>query len=140
MLDDKGTNQAENAEKWYQCDKCEYRVKKEMTLKNHISTKHSRSDIPEGLASNKVALSYFCDECEHACQSKRSLKKHKLHNHESNNHQCSICENNFKYKKDLDAHVEGMHNELLKENEPNICICTDTTVCDKCLNEDGWLY
>ena len=44
---------------------------------------------------------------------------------------------NFKYKKEFDAHVEDMHYGATKENYQNICICTDNTVCDKCLNEDG---
>ena len=82
---------------------CDYRVKKEITLKKHINIKHSKNYIPEGMASKEVAFSYFCYECEHACHSKKSLKKHKAQNHEDHNHQCNICEKSFKYKKDLDA-------------------------------------
>ena len=59
---------------------CDYKVQKEITLKKHINTKHSRKDTLYGLASNALAASYFCDECEYSCHNKKSLKKHKSHN------------------------------------------------------------
>ena len=49
----------ENAEKAYNCNMCDYRVKKEITLQKHINTTHSKKDIPEGKASKLEAFSYF---------------------------------------------------------------------------------
>ena len=42
-------------------------------------------------------------------------------------------------KKDPDAHMEEMHDVTINENYQNVCIFTDITVCDKCVNEDGYL-
>ena len=35
---------------------CNYRVKKEITLKKHINTKHRKNNIPEGMASKEVSF------------------------------------------------------------------------------------
>ena len=115
------TATVENSEKWYNCSMCYYKVKKKITLKKHINTKHSRKDTLDGIPSNVLDASYFCDECEYSCHNKKSLKKHKSHNHEGVGHRCNTCAEKFKNKKDLDSHVKDMH----------VCICTDTTVCDK---------
>ena len=138
MLDDKGTNQAENAEKWYQCDKCEYMVKKKMTLKKHYNTKHSKSDIIDGMASKAKVSLYHCDECEYSCQAKKSFKKHKAQNHENQSLECEKCDNMIN-KKELDAHIEYEHSIDTKEHDENVCECRERTVCDKCLFGDGWL-
>ena len=127
---EKDTATVDNYEKWYNCSMCDYRVKKEITLQKHINTKHSRKDTLDGIASDGLAASYFCDECEYSCHNKKSLKKHKSHNQKGVGHRCNTCAEKFKNKKDLDSHVKDMH----------VCICTDTTVCDKCLHEDEWVY
>ena len=134
-MDENDTATVENSEKWYNCNVCEYKVKKEITLKKHINTNPSRKETTDGLAA-----SYFCDECEYSCHSKKSLKKHKAQNHEDLSHQCNTCDQKFKYKKDLDSHIKEIHCISEKENDKTVCTCTDTTVCDKCLHEDGWVY
>ena len=131
----KYNDSVENAKKWYNCNMCDYRVKKEITLEKYINTKHSRNGEPEG-----KAFSIFCDECEHGYHSKKSLKKHKAQRHEGHIHQCNICEKYFKSKKNLDSHVEKTHDVSSKEITQSVCTCTDNTVCDKCLHEDGYLY
>ena len=52
----KDTVNVENAENWFSCTMCNYRVKKEITLKKHINTKHSKNNIPEGMASKEVSF------------------------------------------------------------------------------------
>ena len=131
---------AENGEKLYCCNICDYTVKKKITLNKHIKTKHSRNGVTEGMASNRVVFSYFCDECEHGCHNKKSLKKHKAQQLEGHIHQCNLFEKCFKSKKYLDYHVEDMQDVSTKKNYQSVSICTDNTVCDKCLNEDGYLY
>ena len=71
-VDNKYTATVEIYEKWYNCNMCNYKVKKEITLKKHINTKHSRKEIPDGLAA-----SYFCDDWEYSCHNKKSLKNTK---------------------------------------------------------------
>ena len=41
----KDTDNSEKAEKWYNCNMCNYRVKMEITLKMHTNRKHIRNDI-----------------------------------------------------------------------------------------------
>ena len=55
----KDTVNVESAENWYSCNVCDYRVKKEITLKKHINIKHSKNYKPEGMALKEVVFSYF---------------------------------------------------------------------------------
>ena len=47
---------------------------------------------------------------------------------------------NFFLRKDPDAHMKELHYVTTKENYQNVYICTDITVRDKCLIEDGYIY
>ena len=116
------------------------RVEKEITCKQHMNTKHSKTDTMHGTDSNRLGASFFCDECEYSCHNKKSMKTHKAKNHEGVSHQCKTCNEKFKLKKDLDSHVKELHGISKMENDKNVCTCTNTTVCDKCLVEDGWVY
>ena len=66
--------------------------------------------------------------------------KHKAQNHGGQSLECEICQKMFKIKKDLNAHIEEKHSIVVKEHFENSCECTDDTVCDKCLEEDGWVH
>ena len=55
----KYNDSVENAKKWYNCNMCDNRVQKEITVQKHINTTHSKKDIPEGKASKLEAFSYF---------------------------------------------------------------------------------
>jgi hypothetical protein len=136
---EKNTAIVDNYEKWYHCNMCDYRVKREITLMKHMNTKHSRHDTPDEMSGNVVA-SCYCDECEYTCQYKKSLKKHKAQNHEGCDYKCNKCEKKFQTKSNLDGHFVETHRISTQENDKDVCICTDSTVCDKCLKEDGWVY
>ena len=111
-------------------------------LGKYLQTKHSKNYIPEGMASKEVAFSYFCDECEHACQSKKSLNKHKAQHYEDHNHQCNICEKSFNYKKYLMLKrcIMKITKMCLFANTILYSILFYSIICDKCLNEDAYLY
>ena len=109
----------------YQCDKCEYKCEKNITLIKHKNTKHTGKD------------KFHCDQCNYSCPSKRSLKKHMSHKHEGLNKkafmQCVKCDKTFQNKTELETHMED-HHSLSEENQEEPCECTEDTVCDKCLN------
>ena len=48
------------------------------------------------------------------------FKKNNAQNHEDHKHQCIICEKDFMYNQDLDAHVKEIHHVSSKENDLNV--------------------
>ena len=42
-------------------------------------------------------------------------------------------------KMHLDGHFDETHRRSTQENYKNVCIVTDSTVCDKFLEEKGWV-
>ena len=65
----KDTVNVENAENWYSCNMCDYRVKKEITLKKHINSKHSKMTYLKDLLQMKwFFLSFVMNVNMHATE------------------------------------------------------------------------
>ena len=83
----------------YQCEECEYKCEKEVTLNKHTNTEHPQlcsrkpnSDVNVDNAKDK----FYCDECNYSCKAKQSLRKHKKKNHNVKN--VKECEKSFSIK------------------------------------------
>ena len=65
----KDTVNVENAENWYTCNMCDYRVKKEITLKKHINSKHSKMTyLRDWLQMKWLFLSFVMNVNMHATE------------------------------------------------------------------------
>ena len=117
MENKKNTATVDNLEKWYHCNMCDYRVKREITLMKHMNTKHSRHDTPDGMNSNGVA-SLYCDECEYTCQYKKSLKSTNLRTMKAATISAINVRKSFRQGEILMVillrHIEYLHSKLIK--------------------------
>ena len=132
--------QFKKTKKVHQCDKCEYKCEKNITLIKHKYTNHtqvhlSNTDIVGTSFTGKQK--FHCDQCDLSCRTKKSLRKHVSHNHECLNQkpfiQCDECDKTLKTKTELKTHTESLHLQP-QENEVNPCKCTEEEDCDRCLN------
>jgi len=82
----------------YFCDRCDYGGKSKDQVKLHIQAKHEGSQYP-------------CDECDYIAIQKTYLRKHYLRKHRKSarRHKCSICDNKYRTKDKLKAHIESTH-------------------------------
>ena len=105
------------------CEKCEFTCDKVITLNKHMNTKHMQGKV-QNYTDNKMENTekFLCDKCQLS----------------------------FKKKKDLTKHIDSAHqisegsNELgnkssINENKNSACNCTHDTVCDYCLEADGFI-
>ena len=132
--------QLKETQKIHQCDMCEYKCEKNITLIKHKNTKHTQvhlSDTDIVGTSFTGKQKFHCDQCDYSCQAKKSLKKHVSHNHEGLIQrpfiQCDECDKTFKTKTELKTHMESHHSQS-QENKVDPCECTEDDDCDRCLN------
>ena len=87
----------------FKCDICNYKTKKDVTLKKHKNTKHGM---------------FMCKECGQYCNSQRALEEHYNKEHiqssttytqfdEDNN--CPICSKGFMSKQNMLDHIKEHH-------------------------------
>jgi len=128
-----GNNDVEEALKFFQCNRCDYKTKRRYEMKNHIAANHfgvrfkcdlcdyegKRKDklnahkkrIHEGIKTvKKLSLeTYPCDQCEYVSKRRYELKIHIESNHEGLRHYCMQCPYNAKRKDKLTHHMKTKH-------------------------------
>ena len=135
---DKQPNDIEkdDAKNIFQCDECDYKCKKQLTLSKHKNTKHTLVEFEETASDININSKdkFHYDKCNFSGISKKSLKKHLAQKHKNQKDnilvKCEKCEMKFDYKPKLKFHMEEQHNVYDDEN----CMCTPQTVCDDCIN------
>ena len=126
----------DDAKNIFQCDECDYKCEKQLTLSKHKNTKHPLVASKETASESNINSKdkFHCDKCNFSCMSKKSLKKHLAQKHENQKDnvlvKCEKCEMTFEHKPKLKFHMEEQHNIYNDEN----CMCTPQTVCDDCIN------
>ena len=65
----------------FQCVKCDYYCKKQLTLSKHQNTKHPLVEFKETASDININSKFHCDKCNFSC--KKSLKKHLAQKHEN---------------------------------------------------------
>ena len=127
----------------FNCEMCKYSTKKEITLKNHMNTKHGVHNCKNCSTQFKTSIEllkhisecqvsndgnkFFCDECAFSCKSKKNLKKHKKSSHNEEitlkpptktckEEECEICGDMFESEKDLCDHYTKKHESTITSN------------------------
>ena len=84
---DKQPNDIEkdDAKNIFQCDECDYKCKKQLTLSKHKNTKHQLEEFIETASDININSidKFHCDKCNFSGFSKKSLKKHLAQQHEN---------------------------------------------------------
>ena len=128
---------AEEPQKFFQCNRCDYKTKRRYEMKNHIAANHfgvrfkcdqcdyegKRKDklnahkkrIHEGIKTvKKLSLeTYPCDQCEYVSKRRYELRIHIESNHEGLRHYCMQCPYNAKRKDKLTHHMKTKHTSKL---------------------------
>ena len=97
-------------------------------LNKHKNTKHIEQKLKTDNAKkhgNKD--NFYCDECHLSFTRKKDLKKHKEIYHK-NKENSNAPEN------------KNGHENITPKLKEAACKCTAETVCDYCLETDGWVY
>ena len=94
----KPNNKLQESDKIFKCEICIKTFKKEITLKNHISSVH------EGVNPHK------CDICGKSFKFSHYLKRHISSVHEGKNLKCNICARTFCLEENLKKHIENHEN------------------------------
>ena len=112
----------------FKCDKCDFSGDTFIMLNKHKNTKHIEQKLKTDNAkkhSNKDK--FYCDECHLSFPKKKDLKKHKEIDHE-----------NKEYS--IEPENKNGHDNTTPKIQEAACKCTAETVCDYCLETDGWVY
>ena len=91
----------------HECDNCDYKCEKDITMKKHRHTENLRQSFNERkhiVTRKKNSSQLNCDECDQVCFTKKNLKKHKAQLHTSTL-KCDTCGNPFNTKDDLEIHI-----------------------------------
>ena len=106
------------------CEKCEFTCDKVITLNKHMNTKHMQEKVKNYTGNKKGNTEKFlCDKCQLSFKKKRDLTKHMDSVH-----------------KISEGSTELGNKSSTNENKESACKCTHDTVCDYCLETDGWVY
>ena len=106
------------------CEKCEITSVKVITLNKHMNTKHMHGKVQNYTVNKKGNTEKFlCDKCQLSFKKKKDLTKHMDSVH-----------------KISEGSTELRNKSSKNENKESACKCTHDTVCDYCLETDGWVY
>ena len=114
--------------KLYECEKCSYRFPGKVSLKRHMTSKHT----------NEKKFTWFnCDQCPYKTKFIKDLHFHKICQHLKDDEidwfQCKYCEYKTKLEKLLRRHTLKHHPtkavEYMKQRQKD---CAKTYPCDQC--------
>ena len=152
----------EEALKFFQCNRCDYKTKRRYEMKNHIAANHfgvrykcdmcdyegKRKDklnahkkrIHEGIKTVKKVSTetYPCDKCEYVSKRRYELKIHIESHHEGVRHYCMLCPYTAKRKDKLTYHMKTKHPKktlILPESDPSLINFVDVNNASN--EEDG---
>ena len=130
---------SEEALKYFQCNRCDYKTKRRYEMKNHIAANHfglrfkcdqcdyegKRKDklkahkkrIHEGVKTvKKPSTELFpCSQCSYVSRRRYELKIHVESCHEGVRYSCAFCPYSGKRKDKLTAHLKTKHSESLAQ-------------------------
>ena len=110
------------------CEKCEFTCDKVITLNKHMNTKHMQGKVQNYTGNKKANKEIFlCDKCQLSFKKKKDLMKHINNVH-------MISEGS------TELEIKSSDKNITNENKESACKCTHDTVCDYCLETDGWVY
>ena len=110
----------------YFCEECGYEEKKYI-VKNHIESKHLGIKYPcdqcDKIKNSIIALKnhiwknhpvtlFTCEYCEYSAGRKGEIRRHTDTVHLNiKNHECKICKKKFQDLKNLDLHIQRLHEK-----------------------------
>ena len=134
---------SEEALKYFQCNRCDYKTKRRYEMKNHIAANHfgvrfkcdqcdyegKRKDklkahkkrIHEGVKTvKKPSTELFpCPQCSYVSRRRYELKIHVESCHEGVRYSCAFCPYSGKRKDKLTAHLKTKHPGIVHLNHLN---------------------
>ena len=109
------------------CEKCEFTCDKVITLNKHMNTKHMEQKMQNIGNKRGNKGNFLCDKCRLSFIKKKDLRKHIENIHRVSEGSTELGNN-------------GSDKNNTTESKESVCKCTQETVCDYCLETDGWVY
>ena len=120
-------SEAPPSEAAFKCDKYEFSCDTLTMLSKHKNTKHIEHKKTDNATKHGNKDNFSCEKCPLSFTKKKELKKHKEIDHKIK-------------KASNDVKNTNSHENATPKFQEAACKCTAETVCDYCLETDGWVY
>ncbi len=118
-----------------QCDECGKKFNRTQILTRHYETVHqkikkftcdvcgvsfySKYELKVHAPRHKIERPFHCDQCPKTFKSDYSLKGHFRIYHQERNHVCDICGKSYYLIKELNRHIQRMHENPQPQPQPS---------------------